>query len=106
MIFDAKAKEFVPSNENSFYLANVKLSAEQAYSSVRQHWAIENSNHYARDVSMCEDFSRIRKNPDNIARLRSFAMNVLRKNKVDNIKGELYENSLNYYKLYSYQHFI
>lgn len=51
-------------------------------------------------------FSRIRKKPGNVAILRSFSLNVLRKNNVSNIKGELYENSLDYYKLYSYKHFI
>ena len=55
---------------------------------------------------MKEDFSRIRSNLDNIARLRSTALNVLRKNNVKNVAGELYENSLDYYKLYSYKHFI
>ena len=106
MIFDTKAKGFVSRNENSFYIVNIKLNAQQANYSIRNHWAIENSNHYVRDIAMCEDFSRIRKNPDNIARLRSFALNVLRKNKVNNIKGELYKNSLDYYRLYTYQHFI
>jgi len=53
-----------------------------------------------------EDESRIRVNPENISALRSFALNILRKNKIENIKGELYENSLDYYSLYSYQHFI
>ena len=73
---------------------------------IRSHWLIENSNHYVRDVSMLEDFSRIRINPDNMARIRSFALNIMRKNNVENIKGEMYENSLCFNKLYSYKHFI
>jgi len=53
-----------------------------------------------------EDESRIRINPENISTIRSFALNILRKNKVKNIKGELYENSLDFFNLYSYQQFI
>lgn len=106
LIFDAKIKLYVPRDENSFYVVNTVLTAKEAYDSIRNHWAIENSNHYVKDVSMGEDFSRIRTNPSNIARLRSFSLNVLRKNNVNNVKGELYENSLDYYKLYSYKHFI
>jgi predicted transposase YbfD/YdcC len=69
---------------------------------VVQHWGIENKNHYVRDVSLQEDASRIRKNPYNLSVLRSTAMNILRKNKVLNIKGELYENSLHWTKVFSY----
>jgi hypothetical protein len=53
-----------------------------------------------------EDESRIRVNPENMSALRSFALNILRINKIENIKGEIYENSLDYYSLYSYQQFI
>ena len=68
-------------------------------------WSLH-KDHHVRDVTLKEDESRIRVNPENIAALRSFALNVLRINDVGNIKGELYVNSLDYYNLYSYQHFI
>lgn len=67
-----------------------------------QHWGFENKNHYVREVSLHEDASRIRKNPYNLSVLRSIVMNILRKNKVLNIKGELYENSLHWTKVFSY----
>ncbi|MGC8537008.1 MAG: hypothetical protein ACP5QR_16030, partial [Rhizomicrobium sp.] len=44
---------------------------------IRAHWGIENSSHYVRDVTFAEDRSRIRTNPGVIARLRSFAFNIL-----------------------------
>ena len=103
---NTKTKQYETSNEDSFYLSNKEFSAKQAHELIRSHWLIENSNHYVRDVSMLEDFSRIRINPDNIARIRSFALNIMRKNNVKNIKGEMYKNSLCFNKLYSYQHFI
>lgn len=56
-----------------------------------------------RDVSLGEDASRIRVNPGIFARLRSFALNILRKNKVTNIKGTLFENALNFEKLLDYK---
>jgi len=96
---NTKTKQYETSNEDSFYLSNKEFSAKQAQELIRSHWLIENSNHYVRDVSMLEDFSRIRINPDNIARIRSFALNIMRKNNVKNIKGEMYKNSLCFNKL-------
>ena len=46
--------------------------------SLRAHWRIENGSHYVRDTAFAEDASRIRKNPDIAARLRSFAYNLIR----------------------------
>jgi len=43
---------------------------------IRGHWRIENGSHYVRDVAFAEDASRIRKNADIVARLRSFAYNL------------------------------
>jgi len=41
-----------------------------------EHWLVENSNHYVRDVTMLEDSSRIRINAHIFAKLRSFALNT------------------------------
>ncbi len=82
------------------------MNALQSNGLVRKHWYIENKDHHVRDVTLREDESRIRGNPENMSVLRSFALNVLRKNNVKNIKGELYGNSLDSYNLYCYQHFI
>jgi len=48
-----------------------------------------------RDVTLSEDKSRIRTNPHIFAKLRSFALNILRKNDVQNVSLELFENCLN-----------
>lgn len=103
---NTKTKQYQTVNEHSFYLSNKEFSAEQACNLIRNHWLIENTNHYVRDVSMQEDCSRIRINPANMARIRSFALNVMRKNNIQNIKEELFENSLSFNRLYSYKHFI
>ena len=47
-----------------------------------------------RDVAFAEDASRIRKNPDIVARLRSFAYNLLRANGCDNIKNARWRAAL------------
>jgi predicted transposase YbfD/YdcC len=105
-IFNTKKKIYKDRSEVAVYIANYKTDATQSGGLVRNHWHIENKDHHVRDVTLREDESRIRLNPENMSTLRSFALNVLRKNNIENIKGEVYENSLDFYNLYSYQHFI
>lgn len=104
--FSTKKKQYEVSEEVSYYISNKPLPANQAFELIQNHWRIENSNNYVRDVSMMEDFSRIRIKPEIMAKLRSFALNIMRKNQVSNIKGEMYQNSLCISSLYSYQHFL
>lgn len=101
--FDTKKKKWMLTTEVSYYGATCMLEAEKAAEIIRSHWHIENKNHYVRDVSLGEDASRIRVNPGVFARLRSFALNLLRKNKVKNIKGTLFENALNFENLLNYK---
>ena len=54
---------------------------------IRGHWRIENGSHYVRDAAFAEDASRIRKNPDIAARLRSFAYNIIRASGADNVRN-------------------
>jgi len=105
-VYNTKEKKYRTRQEKAVYLSNYKLNAKQAYQHIRNHWFIENKNHHVRDVTLREDYSRIRVNPENMSTLRSFALNILRRNKIENINKELYENSLQYYNLYSYQQFI
>lgn len=85
---------FKTSSELSFYLSNRSIGAEQAAGAVRGHWGIENRSHYVRDVTLCEDASRIRKNPGIFARIRSFAYNILRTNQTDTIAQDRYAAAL------------
>jgi len=98
-VFNTRTKQYDKSNEISFYLATFSNTAKGFFYAVRSHWGIENSNHHVRDVSMEEDQSRIRKNPENMAKLRSFSLNMMRKKNVTNIKNETYKNVLNIDKL-------
>jgi hypothetical protein len=51
-------------------------------------------NHYVRDVAFDEDRSRIRDNPGIMARARSFALNILRKNRITNVAQALWNGAL------------
>ena len=65
-----------------YYLLSKPLAAARLAQVVRSHWHIENRLHWVLDVVMDEDGSRARKDhaPENLARLRRFALNLLRAN--------------------------
>jgi predicted transposase YbfD/YdcC len=65
-----------------YYLLSRPLPAAQFLAVVRAHWQIENRLHWVLDVVLDEDQARARKDhaPENLARLRRFALNVLRAN--------------------------
>ena len=94
-LFNTKTKTWKNSDETSFYVSTIVLSAQEFCQAIRNHWGTENRNHYVRDVTLGEDKSRIRTNPHIFAKLRSFALNILRKNNVQNVSLELFENSMN-----------
>jgi len=101
-VFDTKTKSWKQSDETSLYIATTVLSAEVFCQAIRNHWGIENRNHYVRDVTMGEDGSRIRTNPHIFARLRSFALNILRANNVKNASLELFNNCMNLNNILNY----
>ena len=77
-------------------------SAEQYAAATRGHWGVENQVHYILDVSMHEDASRVRKSPTLLSILRSFALNILRSNKVNNVADALWRNALNLNRVLAY----
>lgn len=99
-VLDTKTRQWIESKDNSsFYLSTIKTTAKVFAHAIRHHWWIENKNHNVRDVTMWEDNSRIRINPQNFAKLRSVALNMMRKKNVKNISNETYGNSLNIGKM-------
>lgn len=101
--FDTKEKSWTKSVEISYYVSTKQLPLKTYAQEIRGHWGIENQNHYVRDVSLGEDQSRIRVHPEIMGILRSFALNVMRANRVKNIKEALYVNALNVKKLLDYK---
>jgi len=102
-ICDTKKKRWKNSDETAYYISTISLSAEEFCKAVRNHWGIWNRNHHVRDVSMNEDKSSIRNNPGISAGLRSFALDILRVNKVKNIADELYYNCVSFGNILSYE---
>ncbi len=77
-------------SETACYACPVVPPAETAAAAIRNHRGIENRNHHARHASLGEDASRIRYNPGVFARMRSFALNILRFNGATNIPQARY----------------
>lgn len=81
--------------EVAYYVSSADgLPATAWAAAVRGHWAIENRNHYVRDVSCEEDKSRIRHNPGIMARARSFALDIVRKNGVTTVAQALWNGAI------------
>jgi predicted transposase YbfD/YdcC len=80
--------------EVAYYLANFSAPAKHCAAAIRDHWHVENTLHYTRDVTFLEDQSRIRCNPGVFVRLRSFAYNILRRNKVSTFSQDRYAAAL------------
>jgi len=103
LVFDTKTKTWKNSDEISFYIATIVLSTKDFCQAIRNHQGIENRNHHVRDVTMKEDWSRIRINPHIFAKLRSFAINILRKNNVTNVSNEFFGNCMNLKNVFNYE---
>ena len=76
-------------DEVAFHVSGAPITAAVA-AAIRGHWGIENRSHHVRDVTLAEDASRVRKNPGVLARIRSFAANILRANGAANIRDARY----------------
>lgn len=74
------------------YISSLPADAENLSQRVREHWGIENSQHYVLDVTFTEDASRIRKAnaPEISSTLRRFALNILQSDKTlkESIRGK------------------
>ena len=88
--------------EVAHHAGQVALDAHACAAAIRGHWGIENRNHHVRDRTFGEDASRIRRRPGIVARLRSFALNILRGHGVGNVSEALYANALSFDRLLSY----
>lgn len=101
--FDTKSNSWKNSHETAFYISTIALSAQQFCHIIRQHWSIENRDHYVRDVTLGEDRSRIRTNPDRFARLRSFVLHIFRHNHVTNVSETSFDNAIDLDSLLAYK---
>ena len=100
---DSRSGLWKAREEGAYYACQIRLDANGFGRAVRAHWGIENRDHYVRDRVLREDDSRIRKKPGIIARLRSFALNVLRANGITNVSEAIYTNALSLDRLLAYR---
>jgi predicted transposase YbfD/YdcC len=85
-----------PTREVAWYASTQSDNSAAYYAAAtRGHWGVENRVHDVLDVSMQEDASRVRKSPTTLSILRSFALNILRFNKVNNVADALWRNAMN-----------
>jgi hypothetical protein len=99
---DTRAGLWRPRREVAYYVSQVPLDAAGFGRAVRSHWGIENRDHHVRDRVLREDDSRIRCRPGVFARLRSFALNILRADGVGNVSEAVYVNALSLDRLLAY----
>jgi hypothetical protein len=102
-MFHPKSGEWRKTEKLAYYASDCAPIAGAPFyaQAIRGHWSIENRQHYVRDVSLGEDRSRIRHNPGIFARMRSFALNILRSSGVTNIAEALYYNALSFDRILS-----
>ena len=99
---DTRTGLWRPRREVAYYASQIPLEARACAAAIRGHWDIENRNHHVRDRSLGEDASRIRRQPGLVARLRSFALNILRAHGVSNVSEAIYTNALSLDRLLVY----
>ena len=98
-IKDTRSGLWTARRDVAYYACQIRLDAPTLARAVRDHWGIENRDHHVRDRILREDDSRIRRKPGLFARLRSFALNLLRAKGVGNISQALYANALSLNRL-------
>jgi hypothetical protein len=92
---DPKTGLLIKTTEVVFWVSSAEGFAPERWSEwIRGHWKIENASLYIRNVAFAEDASRIRKKPDIVARLRSFAYNLIRASGEDNVQNARYRAAL------------
>jgi predicted transposase YbfD/YdcC len=76
------------SNETAYFITNMQDDASIFNKGIRDHWKIENSLHYVKDVTFNEDRLKIRtgNGPQNMSLLRTLVINILRKKGFSSIK--------------------
>ncbi|MDA3616891.1 ISAs1 family transposase [Chitinophagaceae bacterium LY-5] len=75
------------SEEVRYYISSLKGNAMLYSKQIREHWRIENSLHWVKDVTFKEDSSKIRVGnaPENLSTMRNAAINIFRLNKYSNL---------------------
>lgn len=99
-----KKNQFIERESISYYISDKCFSAKEMHKVVRNHWAIENSNHHIRDTVLMEDNNRIRIKPANMMILRSFGYNVIQANmNGKNFTSQMETNKMQFKKVLKFR---
>ncbi|MFQ5485067.1 MAG: ISAs1 family transposase, partial [Desulfobacterales bacterium] len=68
--------------QTAYYIASITKSAIVLNQGIRDHWKIENTLHWTKDVVLNEDDSKIKAGnaPENLSLIKNWVMTVFRKN--------------------------
>ena len=102
--FHTQTGQWRQTQQTAYYISDCAplLGAGFYAQAIRGHWSIENRQHHVRDMSLGEDGSRIRRHLSLFARLRGFALNILRAPCMTHIAEALYDNALSLDRILSY----
>lgn len=75
------------SEEIAYFISSKNENAFLYEEGIRSHWAIENTLHWVKDVTLKEDASLIKKGnaPQNISTIKNIGINIFRENNYNNI---------------------
>lgn len=75
------------SEEMAYFISSRTGNALLYAEGIRSHWAIENSLHWVKDVTLKEDASKIKMGnaPQNISTIKNIGLNIFKTNNYDNI---------------------
>lgn len=94
-----ESKKTGKTTEETVYGGHIQSEDEKSPQQIllesRSHWVIENREHYVRDVTFCEDKSKIRtgNGPHMMAILRNLALNIMRSRGIRNVREKIIEFS-------------
>lgn len=92
MIYRHREGNVAEHGETMFFISSLPPKVKRLSKLIRDHWKIENSEHYLLDVTFAEDASRIRRgtSPEISAAIRRMALNILQRDTTvkDNIRGK------------------
>lgn len=91
------------SKETAYFISSLEVSALLYGVGIRSHWAIENSLHWVKDVTLKEDASKINlgEAPSILSTIRNGALNIFRKNGMHEIAKAIRLVSNDIGKLYT-----
>ena len=92
MVFRSRTMDGKMQEYSELFMSSLDSGVKDHAKRLRDHWAIENSQHYVLDVTFHEDASRIRTGnaPEVSAGFRRMALNILQRDKTikDNMRGK------------------